>query len=360
MNDRIAHMTALLIVLAAGLALPYLTSVPLPRLAMLWLFMTLAIGWHITAAQAGYLPLGSVVFFGIGIYAAAVLQISLYHPLAEYVSASARDTAITFTPHQIFTGLALGIPFGGLTAMLAAMLLGPLLLSLPRQHFAIATLGLALALPELAAGWQLIGGGAGLPLPPLPQDMPGADMFYRISLVMAALALLLLAWLRATHMRLALNALREDEEKARALGLATLRHKVLAFSLTALLCGLAGAVYGNLVRLVDPFTTAFDLSGPGTWVAFMVVLGGMTTFWGPAVGALAFFGLQELLLPWAGGWHQALLAALVLIAMAMFPRGMSGWLTARWPRLFAASRAMHQPRHGASPLPRACTEARHV
>ncbi len=335
MNRKTASLTALLALLAAGLIMPYVAPAHLSQLSMLWLFMVLALSWDLMSGQTGYNSFGNVVFFGIGMYASAALQIGLYHPVAEYTAAMGEGTEYTLDAAQIYAGLALGVPFGGLVAMLAAILFGALLLGMRGHHFAIATLGLAVAAAELAASRGYIGTGFDMPSPTLPNAINSPALFYWLSFALAALALIFYMWLLSTRFRLALNAIRDDEDKAEAMGHFTVRNKMTAWAISAFFTGLAGALYGNLSRSMAPHDVAYSGMEVGVWMILMAILGGRGTFWGPVIGTAVFFGAKELFWTYLPGWQHVLLGALIVIIVAFFPQGIIGWLRERWPNLFA-------------------------
>src|SRR3546814_2149206 len=93
-------------------------------------------------------------------------------------------------------------------------------------YFAIGTLGIALAARELAGTWLWIGGGSGIAMPVYP-GMPHEKsvVFYVFLFILAAAAFACVRWLYATRFGLAINAIRDDEEKAEAMGIHTLRHR---------------------------------------------------------------------------------------------------------------------------------------
>ena len=331
-----AHVIALLALFVIGLFGPWIAPAYLSQFSKLWLFMVLALSWDLLGGQTGYNSFGNVIFFGIGMYASAVLQVGLVYPVADYTAARGGGTEFVFSTRQIYAGLALGIPFGGLVAMLSAILFGALLLGMRGHYFAIATLGLAVAAAELAAGWDYIGAGSGMITPTLPADMNGTLLFYYLSFGLAALTLLFYAWLYSTRFRLAINAIRDDEDKAEALGHYTVRNKMMAWAISALFIGLAGAIYGNLSRFIDPHDIAFNGAEVGVWMILMAILGGKGTFWGPVIGTIAFFISKELFWTYLLGWQRVALGALIVVIVVFFPEGIVGWVKNRWPWLFAS------------------------
>ena len=113
-------------------------------------------------------------------------------------------------------GLAAGVALGTLLAVVAAAVIGAGLLGLRGHYFAIGTLGLGIAAAEIAASWDFIGAGAGLVTPCLPGDIEDRTLFYYwLSLIVAVITFSRLRWLYAGRFGLAINAIRDDEDKAR-------------------------------------------------------------------------------------------------------------------------------------------------
>jgi len=337
MNRRMANVLGALALALVGLFGPLLFPTYLSQFSELWLLMVLALSWDLLGGQTGYNSFGNVLFFGIGMYASAIAQVGLYYPVAEYTAAKGGGTDFVFDAAQIYTGLALGIPFGGLMAALAALILGNLILGMRGHYFAIATLGLAVAAGELAAGWNYIGAGSGMVVPTPPDEVNDGLLFYYLSFALAMLTFGFLAWLYTTRFHLALNAIRDDEDKAEAMGHHTVRNKVLAWTISAFFIGLAGAIFGNLVRFIDPIDIAFNGAQIGVWMILMAILGGKGTLWGPVIGTIIFFITKELFWTYLLGWQRVALGALIVIIVVFFPQGIIGWLRERWPQRFGRS-----------------------
>ncbi len=188
-----------------------------------------------------------------------------------------------------FAALAAGAGLAALAAVVIALVLGPMLLAVRGHYFAIATLGLGIACADAAAGWDFIGAGSGLALPLFPGAIGARQRFYYYALLVLALAVLLvLRWIYARPFGLALNAIRDDEDKAEALGLATTRYKVQAWCISGLFLGVAGALAGNLVGFIDPRELAFASATFGVWMVVMAILGGKGTLWGPVIAPPSF------------------------------------------------------------------------
>jgi len=334
MSRKSHHLLAMLALAAIGLAAPWLMPAYLSQFSKLWLFIVLALTWDLMGGQMGYNSFGNVVFFGIGMYATAVTQVALYYPLAAYTAAKGGGTEFIFNAQQFFTGLAAGLPVGGLAAAAAALALGMIILGMRGHYFAIATLGLAIAAGELAAGWDLIGAGSGMVTPTPPDSIDTTVLFYFLSFALAALTFLFLAWLYSTRFGLAINAIRDDEDKAEAMGHHTTRNKVVAWVISAFFLGIAGGIFGNLSKFIDPIDVAFNGAEIGVWMILMAILGGKGTLWGPVIGAGVFYIMKELFWTYLLGWQRVALGLLIVIIVVFFPQGIAGWLKERWPGRF--------------------------
>ncbi len=314
MNGRKQTLLAIVIALVA-IALPLVTPDYRAQIALLWVMVLFAMTWDILGGQTGYNSFGNVVFFGIGMYASAVVQ---------------RDSGLDY-----FVALFLGMGLGGLIAVAVAAILGSMVLRMRGHYFAIATLGLGIAAAELAAGWEFIGAGSGMTTPLYPGD-PGVQylFFCYLFFALTAVVFCLLAWLYRTRFGLALNAIRDNEDKAEAMGLRTGLYKTVAWMIAAFFLGLTGGAVGNLLRFVDPRDTAFAGATYGVWMVLMAILGGKGTLWGPVLGAVVFHVTQELLWTHLLGWQRVALGLIIVAIVVFFPQGILGWARERWPERF--------------------------
>jgi len=139
----------------------------------------------------------------------------------------------------------------------------------------------------------------------------------------------LLRLLYSRRFGLVVNAIRDDEEKAEAMGLHTTRCKVVAWCVAAFFLGLAGGPTGSLVGFIDPRELAF--AGPtfGVWMVLMAILGGRGSLWGPVVGAAIFHATQELFWTYLLGWQRVALGLLIVAIVLFFPQGIVGWIRQR-------------------------------
>jgi branched-chain amino acid transport system permease protein len=324
-----------LLLLAAGIAAPFIFPAHTVQFAVFWIFVVFALTWDLMGGHMGYNSLGNILFFGLGMYICALVQIGLVYDIAEYTAANGA-IHIDFTDAQYFDGLALGLGGAAIGAVIAAAVLSWIVFGLRGPYFAIGTLGVAIAAAELTNAWDYVGGGQGIAMPVFP-GAPGMRerFFYAACMVLAALCYLFLRWLYGTRFRLAINAIRDDEDKAEALGLHTGRYKTVAWSISAFFLGMAGALFGNMTGFIEPLETAYPTLTFGIFMVAMTLLGGKGTLWGPIIGATLFYTLREVTWTYLLGWQYVALGLLIIINVVYFQQGILGWLRARRPQWFA-------------------------
>jgi branched-chain amino acid transport system permease protein len=320
--------------LAAGVAAPLVFQAHTVQFAVFWVFILFALTWDTMGGQMGYNSLGNILFFGLGMYICAVTQISLVYDVAEYTAANGA-IKIDFTNAQYFQGLALGVVLGGLGSVVVAAALSWVLFGLRGPYFAIGTLGTAIAAAELTGAWDYVGGGMGIAMPVFPGG-PGMRerFFYACCMAAAVACYLFLRWLYGTRFSLAINAIRDDEDKAEALGLHTVRYKTAAWCISAFFLGIAGALFGNMTGFIEPLEVAYPTLTFGIFMVAMTLLGGKGTLWGPIVGATLFYTLREVTWTYLLGWQYIALGVLIIVNVVYFQQGIMGWLRARRPQWF--------------------------
>lgn len=325
-----------LAILAVGIGAPLLFPAYQSQMAELWLFVVFALTWDLAGGQMGYNSFGNVVFLGVGMYACVIMQVGLFYDVSAYNAARGGGaTVFTFDLDQYLTGVAAGLPVAAVLAALAAILLGPFLLGMRGHYFAIATLGLGVAAGQIANGWGWIGAGSGMVPPNPPSELGSLTRFYYyLALALAVVAFLVLRWLYGTRFGLAVNAIRDDEDKAEAMGLRTTYIKVTAWVIAAFFLGIAGGILGNLKRFIDPLNTAFAGATFGVWMVLMAVLGGKGTLWGPVIGAIIFQIIKETTWTYLLGWQRVALGLLIVLIVVFFPQGIMGYLRERFPARF--------------------------
>jgi branched-chain amino acid transport system permease protein len=239
------------------------------------MFIVMATAWNIIGGIAGYAAFGNVAFFGIGAYTTGMLIAKAKWPFL------------------------LALPCSPIVAAAFAALVGLPLLRLRGHYFAVASLGVGVAVGELVQnidyrGQPLFGGASGLFLPILAIDNRGLFFFY-LMVAAAALAIAVTWWVLRSRFGYGLIAIRENEEAASVLGVNTTAYKVAAYALAAALTGLAGGIFSQwnvFINQDNAFPIEYNVQ-----MILMALLGGTGTVFGPAAGAV----LLQLLIQFLGG-----------------------------------------------------------
>jgi branched-chain amino acid transport system permease protein len=280
----------------------------------LFLYMNIAIAssWNIMGGYAGYISLGHNVFFAIGGYAAAILF--AYYGISPFIA----------------------FPLCGLIAMGFGFLIGAITLRVRGPTFIISTIALVLLTKLLLDNWPYIGGTNGISLKLLDLPVEYVKLpFYYAFLALAVGAVALSRAVRRSKFGLGLRAISQDETKAEVAGIPTRLYKILAFALSGLFIGMAGALGGYYLTYLSPVIFLSILVGAK--FVLMTILGGRGTVSGPVVGAVVFIVANEFFVSRLGATELNIAAtglALVVVLM-FFPEGIVGTLkkNGRLPRL---------------------------
>jgi branched-chain amino acid transport system permease protein len=264
-------------------------------------YILLAIGLNVVVGFAGLLDLGYAAFFAIGAYTYAFLA-------SEHMVSTPLHMAVHL-PFWIVLFIALFVAAG------FGLVLGAPTLRLRGDYLAIVTLGFGEIVPRVFRNVETwthgVNGISALDKPVLPVWLEGpwsgdplqvvqnlkivAPLgFYVIMVVLLAACIVLVNNLRRSRIGRAWMAVREDEVAAAAMGVNTVRIKLLAFSIGAAFSGFAGAFYGAKLSLVSPENFGFSVS---ITILVMIVLGGMGNIPGVIIGSLLIYGITFLFLP---------------------------------------------------------------
>ena len=267
------------------------------------MYAALATAWNLFAGYSGYISLGHVAFFGLGAYAEAIL-------FAHAAIGSG------YRPFYALPLIALGVA-------LASLPVGCVALRTRAITFAIVTLTMLFVFQNLAFNLRSIthgSSGYSLPVPTFSVDTYERPFYY------AMLGVLLLGLVCSWHIRrsklgLALFAIREDEEKARGLGVRTTEAKLIVFALSAGLTAMAGAVWAYYLAYIYPQYAVDPLVMIGS--VLPVFLGGRGTLWGPVLGAFILVPAQQYLAYELGASELYLVgyAAVFVAILLVLPRG---------------------------------------
>ena len=321
-------------ILAAGVIAPFAFPDYTFQVSVLWLMIVFALTWDIMGGQMGYNSLGNIFFFGAGMYVCTIVQIGLFYDVAEY-TAHFGAVRVDFTADQYFIGMTVGLIAAAFASLVLAIGFGWIVFGLRGPYFAIGTLGVAIAAGELVGAWDYVGGGGGVSLPNYPGEPDDrAFFFYVLCFGLAIATFAFLKWLYGTRFGLAINAIRDDEEKAEAMGLRTKRYKTVAWSIAAFFLGISGGLFGNMTGFIEPLEVAFPTVTFGIFMVLMALLGGKGTLWGPVLGATVFHIVKEVTWTYLLGWQWVALGLLIIINVVYFQQGILGWAQEKWPERF--------------------------
>jgi branched-chain amino acid transport system permease protein len=265
-----------------------------------------AMSLNFLLGYTGVLSFGHAAYFGLGAYGAAVM--------IKYFVES--------TP--------LAILFGVLVGTVAATIIGPMIARLRGVYFAMCTIAFGQTFYFIAFQWRdFTGGDDGLSAwhrTPINFGFATLDIlqsnkaFYYFVLAFFAIAVGIMAFLLRSPFGRTLLAIRENERRARFLGIPVDRHILLSWIISCAFVSLAGALYALLNNFVDPRALRWDQSGA---FVIMTVLGGMRNFWGPLIGAAIFLVLQDYISSHTENW-MSFVGLIFVVVVLYFPRGVLG------------------------------------
>ncbi|GHF29903.1 branched-chain amino acid transport system permease protein [Deinococcus metalli] len=274
------------------------------------IFAGLAMSWNILGGWAGQTSLGHAALLGIGAYTMTLLAIP------------ERVPAIFGGPVAPWWGALIAM----VLAALIAAVWGGLTFRLRGSYFTLSSIAVALVIRLIAINSEWTGGSEGLFMPDLPRFL-GLDLFDRKAEYILAAAFVVLTLgithaIRRSRLGYALQAVREDEDGARALGIDPTRMKVIAFMISAALTALGGALYGIYLQAFEPHTL---LELPiSVQIALMAIIGGRGTIQGPAIGAILLAVFGEIFRNVFANANLLIYGVLILVVTLFAPNGVMG------------------------------------
>jgi branched-chain amino acid transport system permease protein len=266
---------------------------------------------NLVLGYGGMISFGHAAFVGTGAYIAAIC-------VAEGL-----------------TSAWIGWPAAIVVSALAAWLIGAISLRTRGVYFIMITLAFAQMMFYLVTSMKAYGGDEGLSLPQrasLGFDLGNELAFFYVVLCLLAATLSLLYKLINSRFGRVVNAIRENETRAAAIGLPVFRYQLTCFVIAGAVAGLAGALLANHGKYVNPNVLHWAQSGT---LMIMVILGGVGRLWGGVIGAAVLLGLEHLIADYPIGWlaalapnyqqHANLGVGAVLLAIVLFaPQGIAG------------------------------------
>jgi branched-chain amino acid transport system permease protein len=301
---RIWRPAGNLLIVAAFVAFPLVVTNPaITTIAVYTLiFVAAAAAWNVFSGFTGYISLGHVVFFGSGAYFTAIATL---------------DWGLTGS--EVFWIL----PLAGLIGAAIAVPFGLLALRVRRHTFVVITIAFFFIFQLMAYNLAITNGPPGLITPPINfATATFNNPFYYVALAIAV-GTVAASWvIRRSRYGLQLRAIRDDEDRARGLGVRAMRVKLSAFVFSSIPVAMVGGLWWYFTVIVDPpdgFDPLRDLT-----IALMAFLGGLGTVSGPVVGALLIEPAQLYFFPQVGASYVFLIVygALFLLVILGMPRGL--------------------------------------
>jgi branched-chain amino acid transport system permease protein len=310
--SRIANVVALILV-AVLIAAPWWGSTATLRLiGEMMVYLALASLWNLLAGYTGLVSVGQQAYVGLGVY--IMVASTIYLGMHPYFA----------------------IPLAGLAAVLISLPVGKLVFRLHGAYFAIGTWVVAEVFRLIAAqlGSVGLGGGSGTSIPTEVLRALAVNKFWRetsiywITVALGIGAPALVYGLLRSRIGLALTAIRDSEVASSSLGVNIDRIKYAVYVGVAGMTAMVGSVIALQKIRVSP-DAAFSVNDWTAMVIFIVVIGGIGTIEGPIIGTIVYFLLREFLAD-LGSLYLMLLGALAIVIMLVAPKGIWGFIVARW------------------------------
>jgi branched-chain amino acid transport system permease protein len=289
------------------------------------MYAALATAWNLFSGYTGYITLGQAAFFGLGAY----------------------TLGIAFEHYGIGSGYNpfYALPLVGIGVAIASLPIAWIALRTRHMTFAIVTLTLLFVVQQLAFNLHsLTKGTSGLMLPSPTFAIGNYDRPFYLAMLAVLLLGLGLCWVvLRSKLGLMLLAIREDEEKARGLGIRVTTAKLIAWWLSVALTAMVGAVWAYYLTFIYPESAVDPLVMIGA--VLMTFLGGRGTLWGPTIGALVLVPAQQYTLLQLGASQLYLVgyAAVFMIVLLLMPRGILPSLRSGVARMRERQRTKRPP-----------------
>jgi branched-chain amino acid transport system permease protein len=289
------------------------------------MYAALATAWNLFSGYTGYISLGQAAFFGLGAY----------------------SLGIAFEHYGIGSGSNpfYALPLVGIGVAVASLPIAWIALRTRHMTFAIVTLTLLFVVQQLAFNLHSITHGtSGLMLPSPTFQIDNYDRPFYLAMLGVLLLGLALCWLvLRSKLGLMLLAIREDEEKARGLGIRVTTAKLIAWWLSVALTAMVGAIWAYYLTFIYPESAVDPLVMIGA--VLMTFLGGRGTLWGPTIGALVLVPAQQYTLLKLGASQLYLVgyAAVFMAVLLLLPRGILPSLRSGLARLRERQRTKRPP-----------------
>ncbi|GAX90149.1 branched-chain amino acid ABC transporter permease [Effusibacillus lacus] len=297
--------------LLVALALPLVLGEQdflLDTLIMMVLWAFIACSWNIVGGYGGMLSLGHAAFFGIGAYTSTILFV--HYGISPWV----------------------GMLLGAVLAGLFGLFIGAVTLRLHGPFFTLCTIAVMEVLMIIAINWKsLTQGSSGIPVPYRPGVLnmmfDSKAAYFYLALALLALSYGFTRWMNRSHFGYYLIGVRENEQAAQALGISSIRVRLIAMVISSALTAMGGTFYAQYIGIIEPMHEfSFALSAQ---IALMAIIGGIGTAGGPIFGAVLITLLGTVLRSLLGGAQgglQAVVYGVLLVLVVLFiPQGVVPW-----------------------------------
>ena len=276
---------------------------------------------NLLVGYTGLVSFGHAAYFGIGAYTTGILMKTAGAPFLVALAAA------------------------GIVAALCALVFGFFCVRLTRIYFAMLTLAFAQIVWAICFKWnEVTGGEQGMPEIPYPSfawvervanvlpvvgGYRTSDYYYFTCLIVVGVSMWMLRRVVSSPFGRMLTTIRENAERAEFIGVNVRRYELAAFVVAGAFAGLAGGLFGIFNRGVFPDFAYWTKSSE---VLIMTLLGGMGTFYGPAVGAFALIWLNQQIVSYTEYW-PLILGLILVFLLFVFPGGLAGAAAMLWQRL---------------------------
>ena len=320
-RETIVNIALALLLLAIPLVALQLDSPFYVTLATRMAILALAaVGLNLALGLGGLVSFGHAAFFGVGGYAAGILASHAFsgQPLdfGLFELAGTNQMPIIWLVALVTSGLL-------------ALVIGAISIRTTGVYFIMITLAFAQMTYYFAISWPAYGGEDGLSIF-VRNGFPGINTLRPLSYFFLCygvllVVLVLFAVIRDSRFGAALQAARQNEVRVASVGIAPYRIRLVAFVISGMITGLAGALYADLNRFVSPSMLSWHMSGE---FIVLIILGGVARLYGPVAGAMLFVMFDFLLGGWTDRWQ--LFLGLILLGVVLFARGgLMGWLAGK-------------------------------
>jgi branched-chain amino acid transport system permease protein len=316
MKQKIISLISIVVLVAAAVLMPaVLKQYHLNMLTEIVLFSLFAVSYNLLLGYAGLLSFGHAMFFGLGAFMTAIAVIHI-------------------------PGISLWnvILIGVATTLIAGFVIGSLLLRHKGSYFALLTLAFNALFFALATKWSSVTGGddglsmtrPNLNLGFTSIDLSGLTNFYYLTIVVIGAAIAFCWYFTHTAMGKTVLLMRENEDRMNFLGYNTNISRLILFTFTGVVAGLAGVFYTLHFQFVSISAISVDMT---TTVLLMAFVGGTKTFWGPILGTFVYIIFQNYLSNITDRWP--LFMGLIFVLMVLYvPGGLSDVIVNLWRRFF--------------------------